>query len=547
MRIRMKSLIARALPVALVIVISACGANREHAEPTVDRHLPTTTAAAPMADSAAGAIPEDANSVSLKDSYAGSERYNRIVENEFVKAESEPLSTFSIDVDAAAYSNVRRYITTGSLPPADAVRIEELINYFTYDYPQPTTADPFSITTDVANCPWNDDHQLVLIGLQGKKMAMGELPPSNLVFLIDVSGSMGEPNKLPLVQKSLDLLVDQLREQDHVAIVVYAGAAGLVLPSTSGADKTTIRNAIDNLESGGSTAGGDGIVLAYKVAARNFIPNGNNRVILATDGDFNVGVSDEAGLVRLIEEKRKQGVFLSVIGVGTGNLQDGTMEQLADKGNGHYAYFDDETEAKKVFVNEIGATLFAIAKDVKLQVEFNPELVASYRLIGYENRMLATKDFDDDTKDAGELGAGHSVTALYEIVPRGGQTGRARVQPLLNMKGTRDGFAPVSFSPRQVMAVKLRYKKPEEETSRLIVGPAIAEDRGIDQASGNIRFAAAVAEWGMLLRGSRHKGTASYDDVLRLARSARGADPEGYRNDFLALVDASRNLAQPAH
>jgi Ca-activated chloride channel family protein len=355
---------------------------------------------------------------------------------------------------------------------------------------------------------------------------------------------MDEPDKLPLVKRSLGLLVNQLRPEDHVAIVVYAGAAGLVLPSTSGADKGTIRAALDRLEAGGSTAGGEGIVLAYDVAKQNFLPHGNNRVILATDGDFNVGVSDQAGLIQLIESKRSEGIFLTTLGFGTGNLQDGKMEQLADKGNGHYDYVDGDEEARRIFIGQLGATLLTIAKDVKLQVEFNPEIVGSYRLIGYENRMLAAKDFDDDTKDAGELGAGHSVTALYEIAPHAAEPGRPRVAPLLNMRGEHDGFAPASFGPRELMQVKLRYKQPDGEKSSLIVGPAIAENRAIDEAPENIRFAAAVAEWGMLLRNSKYKGNASYGDVLALARNAVGSDDGGFRREFISLVDASRNIGK---
>lgn len=473
------------------------------------------------------------------------ETYAPIVENAFMSARSMPRSTFSIDVDAASYSNVRRFITAGSPPPADAVRIEELINYFHYDYPQPSTTHPFSITTDVAQCPWNSDHQLVLIGLQGRSARMESVPPSNLVFLIDVSGSMQSPDKLDLVKKSFRYLVAKLRDEDRVSLVVYAGAAGLVLPPTKGTDRQTILNAIDNLEAGGSTAGGEGIQLAYNAARSAFIENGNNRVILATDGDFNVGISDIGGLERLIEAKRKEGIFLTVLGVGRDNLQDATLEMLADKGNGHYAYLDTEREARKVFETELTSTLFTIAKDVKIQVEFNPSTVLAYRLIGYENRRLANEDFENDAKDAGELGAGHNVTALYEIVPAGASTGG---RPDLIVEGTdrqqaatRDNdFTSTQFGNGDILSVKLRYKLPNEETSRLVTGPAVASRREIGEASENLRFAAAVAEWGLLLRNSKHKGNASFDDVLNLARSATGTDIEGYRTEFISLVEQSR-------
>src|SRR5579862_9522077 len=353
------------------------------------------------------------------DSAFNTEEYDAIIENPFLNAIQNPLSTFSIDVDAGSYSNVRRFLQNGQLPPTGAVRIEELINYFHYEYPQPSNDDPFSINTEVGTCVWNPQHQLVMIGLQGKKIPTENLPASNLVFLIDVSGSMMEPEKLPLVQKSLKMLVDQLREQDRVSLVVYAGNAGLVLPSTPGSEKIKIKNAIDALEAGGSTAGGAGIQLAYKVASQHFIRNGNNRIILCTDGDFNVGPSSDSELFDIIDKEKKTGVFLTVLGYGMGNYKDAKMEKLADKGNGNHAYIDNEMEAKKVLVNEFGGTLFTIAKDVKLKIEFNPAIVQAYRLIGYENRMLNKEDFNNDSKDAGELGSGHTVTAVYEIIPVG--------------------------------------------------------------------------------------------------------------------------------
>src|SRR5947209_10778167 len=350
---------------------------------------------------------------------ARGESYAKIDENPFLEAARAPLSTFSIDVDTASYSNTRRFLSEGRLPPKDAVRIEELINYFNYDYPQPSGSAPFSVTAEVADCPWNARHKLVHIGLQGRRVSTEDMPPANLVFLIDVSGSMNEPRKLPLVKSSLRTLAEQLSARDRVAIVVYAGTSGLVLPSTPGDRKGEIIAAIDRLEAGGSTNGGEGIQLPYRVAQDNFIRGGTNRVILSTDGDFNVGVTGDDALVRLIEEKRKSGIFLSVLGVGTGNLNDSMMEKLADRGNGNYAYIDTEEEARKALGEEAAGTLATIAKDVKIQVEFNPRLVAGYRLIGYENRLLAARDFNDDRKDAGEIGAGHTVTALYEIVPAG--------------------------------------------------------------------------------------------------------------------------------
>jgi Ca-activated chloride channel family protein len=469
--------------------------------------------------------------------------YVATAENQFVDSKQTRLSTFSIDVDAASYSNVRRFVSSGSRPPAAAVRIEEMINYFSYDYPQPEGSDPFSITTETAACPWNRDHRLVMIGLQGRKIESEQLPPSNLVFLVDVSGSMNRPDRLPLLQESLRMLVRNLNPRDRVAIVVYAGAAGLVLPSTTGDHADQILAAIDKMQAGGSTAGGAGILLAYKTAQENFIRGGNNRVILASDGDFNVGVSDQAGLVSLIEEKRKEGVFLTVLGFGRGNLQDAKMEQLADHGNGHYAYIDTKMEAQKVMVTEMGATLFTIAKDVKIQVEFNPALVSSYRLIGYENRMLRAEDFDNDAKDAGELGAGHSVTALYEIVPSSAPALPGFDHPDLDREtAMRDGFQPVTFKRDQLLAVKLRYKAPDSETSRLIIGPAITSERPIERASENLRFAAAVAGWGMILQDSKLRGQFGYDDILALARGAMGHDLLGYRKEFVALVEKSKGM-----
>ena len=465
------------------------------------------------------------------------EEYGRFEENPFLRVADNPLSTFSIDVDRASYSNVRRFVRDGHRPPRDAVRIEELVNYFAYDYPQPPATQPFSITTEVARCPWNAKDRLLLVGLQGRRMKTADLPPNNLVFLIDVSGSMDMPDKLPLLKRSLGLLVEQLRPQDRVAIVVYAGNAGLVLPSTSGAEKGRISASIEQLEAGGSTAGGAGIQLAYNVAKENFLENGNNRVILATDGDFNVGVTSDGELEQLIEQKRRDRIFLTVLGFGTGNIKDSKMELLADKGNGNYAYVDTLAEARKVLVQEMGATLFTIAKDVKIQIEFNPAKVAAYRLIGYENRLLRKEDFNNDAKDAGDIGAGHSVTALYELVSAGGDE-PGEVDPLKYQNTTVPSAARTT---PEMLTLKLRYKEPDSETSKLVTQPVLDADAPVLQASDNLRFAAAVAEFGMLLRESKHKGDASWDDVRRLAQTSLGRDEEGYRADFLTLVaEASR-------
>jgi len=466
------------------------------------------------------------------------ESYDRVNENAFLEVIKNPLSTFSIDVDTASYTNVRRFINDGGLPPADAVRIEELVNYFSYDYPQPAKGEPFSFTTELADAPWQSGNRLLLIGLQGVRIPVDKLPPANLVFLIDVSGSMDEENKLPLLVKSFKLLVSQLRPQDRVAIVVYAGRAGLVLPSTSGSEKQKIVAALDGLQAGGSTAGGQGIQLAYQVARENFMKNGNNRVILATDGDFNVGASSDAEMERLIEEKRKDGVFLSVLGFGMGNYKDSKMQKLADRGNGNYAYIDTLLEAKKVLLSQFGGTLMTIAKDVKMQVEFNPAKVKAYRLIGYEKRMLRAEDFADDKKDAGELGSGHTVTALYEIVPADGAAAGGQE---LTYQTTR--VKDSARASAELATIRFRYKKPQEETSKELVRNIPAVVSKLDKAGSNIGFAAAVAEWGMLLRNSEHKGCASYAQVLGMARTAKGADYEGYRAEFIRLVEMTELLA----
>jgi len=472
----------------------------------------TVTAAAPYAYSINGAALHDNLNMT-------GERYAPIAENKFTETAKDHLSTFSIDVDTASYSNVRRMLSEGKLPPADAVRVEEMVNYFTYAYPEPAKGKAFSVTTEVAGAPWATDHRLMRIGIRAAKLAPWEMKPCNLVFLIDSSGSMRSPNKLELLKKAFRLLVGQLRAEDRVALVAYAGSAGLVLPSTSGANKDVILDAIEGLDAGGSTAGGAGIVLAYKVAKESFIEGGVNRVILATDGDFNVGVSSERGLQELIEEKRKEDIELSVIGVGEGNIQDSKMELLADKGNGNYAYVDNLLEARKVFVDQIGGTLVTVAKDVKLQIDFDPKQVASYRLIGYENRLLENKDFDDDTKDAGELGSGHTVTALYELVPAPGA------------------------SRGKVAQLRLRYKAPHGSTSDLISANIVDEGRSAWDASDDLKFASAVAELGMLLRDSPNKGTSNWTDALGLAKVSRGVDLEGYRGEFVKLIETARDLS----
>jgi Ca-activated chloride channel family protein len=471
--------------------------------------------------------------------HPNTEEYSRIYENVFLPALTNPLSTFSIDVDTASYANIRRFINDGRFPYQDAVRIEEMINYFSYPYPAPKQDLPFAVYTEISTCPWNPKHRLIHLGLQGKKMKFAELPASNLVFLLDVSGSMRPANKLPLLQQAFKLLVKELSPRDRVAVVVYAGAAGVVLPSTSAGQKATISAAIERLQAGGSTAGGAGIRLAYKIAEENFMPDGNNRVILATDGDFNVGVSSTSELVRMIEAKRKKGVFLTVLGLGMGNYKDGRMEQLADKGNGNYHYIDNLMEAKKVFIDDMRGTLFTIAKDVKLQLEFNPAKVKAYRLIGYENRMLKKEDFADDTKDAGELGAGHTVTALYEIIPYGSDEAIPGGDEL---KYQQTRIDPAAFKSRELLTAKLRYKDPNGEHSKLI--QQSLNDQAVDlaEASRSFKFSAAVAAFGMLLRDSEFKGNATYTSILQLARAGKGDDFHGYRAEFIQLVEKARLL-----
>jgi len=474
-----------------------------------------------------------------------SEQYDSIVENVFRRTLDEAMSTFSIDVDTASYANMRRFLRSGRLPPADAVRVEELINYFSYDYPQPTGAAPFSVTTDVLACPWAPTHRLVRIGLKGREVHRNERKDSHLVFLIDVSGSMSSEDKLPLVQRSLRMLTEQLDVRDRVSIVVYAGNEGLVLEPTSGRERGEILEAIDRLNSGGSTNGGAGINLAYKIAREHRIEGGVNRVILCTDGDFNVGVTNREDLVKLIEEQRKSGVFLSVLGFGTGNLKDSQMEQLADKGNGAYAYIDSLTEARKVLVEQMSGTLETIAKDVKIQLEFNPAQVQAWRQIGYENRVLAHQDFNDDTKDAGEIGAGHTVTALYEIVPVGVALDTPGVDDSRYQKtaDTSPKTVTAEFAD-ELMFVKLRYKAPDADVSQLITKPVSADAHAWNDSPADARFASAVAAFGMKLRGSAHVANLSYAQIGSLAADALGRDEHGWRVEFLDLVRKADELAK---
>ncbi len=476
------------------------------------------------------------------DNYSPSnESYKKIDENGFKSPWKNPYSTLSIDVDAASYSNVRRFINAGQLPPKDAVKIEEMINYFNYDYQSPRGKHPFGVEHEVSLAPWNKEHKLVHIGIQGEKIAMDNLPASNIVFLIDVSGSMGNHNKLPLLKKSFKLLINELRPEDRVAIVVYAGAAGEVLASTPGNEKRKILKALNKLNAGGSTAGGAGIKLAYKIAKENFIEGGNNRVILATDGDFNVGASSDNDMEALIEKQRKSGVFLTVLGYGMGNYKDSKMEVLADKGNGNHAYIDNILEAKKVLVKEFGGTLFTIAKDVKIQVEFNPATVQAYRLIGYENRRLNDEDFNNDKKDAGELGSGHSVTALYEVIPVGIQSS---FKPLDDLKYRQKKKIELSGNKSDLMTVKLRYKRPDEDKS-IYLDTVIKNDvQKIGKTSSNFRWSAAVAGFGMLLRDSDYSNDLKFEDVIRLARGAKGLDREGYRAELIKLIEMAELLEE---
>ncbi|CAG5068631.1 hypothetical protein DYBT9623_01363 [Dyadobacter sp. CECT 9623] len=470
---------------------------------------------------------------------ANTENYKVINETGFQNARQQAVTTFSVDVDRASYSNVRRFLNAGKLPPVDAIRIEEMINYFDYSYPQAKGEHPVAIHTELTDSPWNKGLKLLHIGMQAKTIPTENLPASNLVFLIDVSGSMTDENKLPLLKQAFKLLVDQLREKDQIAIVAYAGAAGTILPPTSGKEKVKIKTALDELEAGGSTAGGEGIQLAYKLAKDHFLPKGNNRVILATDGDFNVGVSSEGDLQRLIEEKRKDGIYLSVMGFGMGNYKDNLAETLADKGNGNYAYIDNIQEAQKEFVHEFGGTLFTVAKDVKIQIEFNPAHVQAYRLIGYENRALKNEEFHDDKKDAGEMGSGHTVTAIYEIVPAGIQ--HAYLPKTDDLKYQKTNISDLGKT-EEMLTIKVRYKKPDKNESVLFDLPVKNASKSLQASSENVRFASAVAQFGLLLRNSEFKGNASYANVINLAKGAFGKDEEGYRSEFVKLVKIAQAI-----
>jgi len=479
---------------------------------------------------------------SIQDKRGGmnTESYELIVENDFKAVTESPLSTFSVDVDRASYSNCRRYLNMGQLPPPGAVRIEEFVNYFNYEYPQPNGEHPFSVSTEIGPCPWNKDHKLLHVGLQAQRVEDENLPPSNLVFLLDVSGSMNSPDKLPLLKGAFKLLINQLRAEDRVAIVVYAGSSGVVLPSTSGKDKIKIWEALDQLNAGGSTAGAEGIELAYKIAQEHFQKEGNNRVILATDGDFNVGMSSDAALVKLIEEKRNKGVFLSVFGFGGGNYKDTKMEKLADNGNGNYSYIDNIKEAKKVLVNEMGSTLFTIAKDVKLQLEFNPKQVKGYRLLGYENRVLKKEDFNNDKKDAGDMGAGHSVTAVYELIPANSESGEALLTSVDPLKYQQSNSLSVAANSNEWMTVKLRYKAPDSNTSKLFSVTAQDGDISLKQTSGNYRLSAGIIAYAMILRNSKYKANCTYKMAKQLVESRKGQDQ--YTRELVELIDLAKAL-----
>jgi Ca-activated chloride channel family protein len=470
------------------------------------------------------------------ESYRGSD------ENPYLRPQDAPLSTFGIDVDSASYSNVRRFLADGTLPPRDAVRVEELVNYFRYNYPEPTDGTPFKVAADAQPCPWNLKHSLVRIGLKAREVDTSKRPPANLVFLIDVSGSMADENKLPLLKRGMKLLAESVREDDQISIVTYAGTAGVALENGTGKEKTRIISVIESLQSGGSTNGEGGITLAYDLARRHFIKNGINRVLLSTDGDFNVGVSNTDLLVKMMQDEAKSGVFLSVLGFGEGNLQDNRLESLADKGNGQYAYIDTFHEVRKVLLEQAAGTLLTVAKDVKIQVEFNPAKVGAYRLVGYENRMLDAKDFNDDRKDAGEMGAGHTVTALYEIAPPGDPNAGPKVDPLKYQDNPEAKAVPAKAGASdEFMTVKLRYKKPDKSESVRTQDVPVKAVAGVEP-DGEFKFASAVAAFGMLLRKSDFAGEASMDMVLELARQGRGEDPDGYRAEFIKLAKTAKEL-----
>ncbi|MGZ0164581.1 MAG: vWA domain-containing protein, partial [Planctomycetales bacterium] len=520
---------------ALTMIAIGCG--KTEGDPA------TSTAELYESALAAGAASPAADAFAFEESgppVANTEDYESVVENKFRSPLKHPLSTFSIDVDTASYSNVRRFLNDNVLPPAAAVRVEELINYFKYDYAPPEGEHPFSVNLEIAACPWQSEHWLARVGLKGIEIDREQKPAANLVFLLDVSGSMNSPNKLPLVKSAMRMLLDQLDENDRVAIAVYAGASGLVLPPTSAGDRGTILTALERLSAGGSTNGGQGIQLAYQVASENLIEDGVNRVILCTDGDFNVGITDRSDLINLIQTEARRGVFLSVLGFGTGNLKDAAMEQLADKGNGNYGYIDSLQEARKLLVEDALGTLVTIAKDVKIQIDFNPQHVQAYRLIGYENRMLQAEDFRDDKKDAGEIGAGHTVTALYEIVPAGVESPAYSVEPSKYQEVVIESAGPSD----EVMTVRLRYKHPAGDDGiefHVPTGVPVEDSQG----SENFQFAASVAGFGMLLRGSEYSGAATFEMIETLARNGIGQSDDNYRHEFLRLIDTAKLLKSP--
>ncbi len=470
------------------------------------------------------------------------EAYASLSENGYKQTTKNPLSTFSVDVDRASYTNIRRFLNNGQLPPQDAVRVEEMINYFNYDYAQPEGEHPFSVKPQLAECPWNGEHYLLKVGLKGREIEKENLPPSNMVFLIDVSGSMSSSNKLPLLKSSFRLLVNELRDEDYVSIVVYAGAAGVVLEPTSGKDKKEILEALDNLEAGGSTAGGAGLKLAYKLAKENYQKHANNRIILATDGDFNVGISSNEAMEDLVAKERESGIFMTVLGFGMGNYKDDRMEIIADKGNGNYAYIDNLQEAQKTLVSEFGGTLFTIAKDVKFQIEFNPAKIMAYRLIGYENRLLNDEDFNDDKKDAGEIGAGHTVTALYEIIPVGAKDSQQWVKTVDELKYQKDKESRKIVASEEWLTIKLRYKQPDSSKSILMEQALSGKVQQFAKADDDFKFAASVAAFGMLLSDSEYKGSVDYDEVKEMATKGRGNDADGFKAEMVRLIEIAESL-----
>ena len=539
------------LCIAAVLMVAACGdpSHRHNSgekvsvvnstpDEVIEEDVEITSNEAALMEPSANATSKMILSSPPPPQQRNAETYKEIKENSFVAVAQQPVTTFSADVDRAAYANVRRIIGYGQIPPKDAVRIEEMVNYFDYDYPAPEegSASPLRVSPELAPAPWNPNHLLLRIGLQAKKIDLAKAPPSNIVFLIDVSGSMDEENKLPLLKSSFKMLLGQLRPDDKIAIVTYANGTKVALPSTSVKDKEKIIKVLDNLYASGGTSGGRGIQLAYEQAQKSFIKNGNNRIILATDGDFNIGINNTTDLEKFIEKQRESGIYMSVLGFGIGNYRDDMAETIADKGNGNYAYIDNITEAKKVLVNELSGTLFAVAKDVKLQLEFNPKYVKEYKLIGYENRMLANEDFTNDKKDAGEIGAGHTVTALYELVPSDGKVAQSlRYQSQeLNEKGKGNelGF------------LKIRYKDPKVKDAKSveITEPLVFNKKALKETSTDYRFAASVAEFGILLRDNSNKANATYDQVIELAEGAIGKDPEGYRKEFVRLVKSVKML-----